>query len=158
MSCSVVSILQEMLRLRHPNHDDEGLRNTGSYPSGHASGSWLYALVLSEINPKAEEEILARAYQYGQGRVITGFHWQSDVDAGRIVASAVYSHLHACDEFMKQMSLAKQEFEGSTGTRTISVKDENESNIVYKLNGTRVEGTPTSSGIYIQGNKKVAVK
>ena len=138
--------------------DDEGLRNTGSYPSGHASGSWLYALVLSEINPKAEEEILARAYQYGQGRVITGFHWQSDVDAGRIVASAVYSHLHACDEFMKQMSLAKQEFEGSTGTRTISVKDENENNIVYKLNGTRVEGTPTSSGIYIQGNKKVAVK
>ena len=138
--------------------DDEGLRNTGSYPSGHASGSWLYALVLSEINPKAEEEILARAYQYGQGRVITGFHWQSDVDAGRIVASAVYSHLHACDEFMKQMSLAKQEFEGSTGTRTISVKDENESNIVYKLNGTRVEGTPTTSGIYIQGNKKVAVK
>jgi hypothetical protein len=59
---------------------------------------------------------------------------------------------------MKQMSLAKQEFEGSTGTRTISVKDENESNIVYKLNGTRVEGTPTTSGIYIQGNKKVAVK
>ena len=163
--------IYELLRRIHPSgnaatqapksyyrRDDEGLRNTGSYPSGHASGSWLYALVLSEINPKAEEEILARAYQYGQGRVITGFHWQSDVDAGRIVASAVYSHLHACDEFMKQMSLAKQEFEGSTGTRTISVKDENESNIVYKLNGTRVEGTPTTSGIYIQGNKKVAVK
>jgi len=138
--------------------DDEDLRDTGSYPSGHASGSWLYALVLSEINPSAQEAVLARAYQYGQGRVITGFHWQSDVDAGRIVASAVYSHLHACGEFMEQMKLAKQEFEGSTGTRAIYAKDDTDNATTYRLDGSRVEGPTSHSGIYIQGNKKVAVK
>ena len=35
-------------------------RNTGSYPSGHSATGWGIALVLSEINPARQEEILKR--------------------------------------------------------------------------------------------------
>jgi len=82
-----------------------------SYPSGHSSQAWLTAMVLAEINSSSAEAVLARAYQYGQSRVITGYHWQSDVESGRLLASAIYAHLHASDEFMKMMDLAKKEYQ-----------------------------------------------
>jgi len=129
-------------------------KNTGSYPSGHASSGWLYALVLSEINPDAEEDLLARAYQYGQGRVITGYQWQSDVEAGRLVGSAVYARLHNSNEFLKQFELAKKEFEGTLGVRSATA-DKGEDPAVYTLGGVRVIGEPAQKGVYIQDNKKV---
>ena len=46
----------------------------------------------------------------GESRVICGYHFQSDVDAARIVASAVVARLHANKAFMKQLNKAKAEF------------------------------------------------
>ena len=46
----------------------------------------------------------------GQSRVICGYHWQSDVDAARIVASGVVARLHANAEFQKYLTAAKKEF------------------------------------------------
>ena len=94
----------------------ENLFEKTSYPSGHSSQAWLTAMVLAEINPSQTETLLARAYRYGQSRVITGYHWQSDVDSGRLLASVIYAHLHANEEFMKMMELAKKEFSESAGT------------------------------------------
>ena len=59
-----------------------------SYPSSHAAAGWAVALVLSELNPDRAEPILKRGYEYGQSRVIAGYHYQSDVDAARLAASA----------------------------------------------------------------------
>ena len=42
--------------------------------------------------------------------VICAYHFQSDVDAARIVASAVVARLHANDAFVKQLNKAKDEF------------------------------------------------
>ena len=128
-------------------------KNTGSYPSGHASSGWLYALVLSELNPDAEEALLARAYQYGQGRVITGYLWQSDVEAGRLVGSAVYARLHNSEAFLKQMELVRAEL-NSTGVRAVTATDD-ASDDIYTLGGVRLATEPTQKGVYIQGNKKV---
>ena len=86
-----------------------------SYPSGHSSQAWLIAMLLAEINSSNAEAVLARGYKYGQSRVITGYHWQSDVESGRLLASAIYAHLHASDEFMKMMDLAKEEFDRTAG-------------------------------------------
>ena len=136
--------------------DEDHLRDTGSYPSGHSSGGWLAAMVLAEINPAAQDALFARAYQFGQGRVITGYHWQSDVDDGRLVASAVYARLHVNDEFLAQMERAKAEFNGgATRISTPSAASEADAPI-YNLQGIRVEGQPAQHGIYIQGNKKIA--
>ena len=86
------------------------LSTNGSYPSGHTSIGWATALVLSEINIDRQNEILKRGYEMGQSRVICGYHFQSDVDAARLVASAVVARLHANPNFMKQLDKAKQEF------------------------------------------------
>ena len=72
---------------------------------------WATALVLAEINVDRQNEILKRGYEMGQSRVICGYHFQSDVDAARLVASAVVARLHANDAFMKQLEKAKKEFE-----------------------------------------------
>ena len=90
--------------------DQKTLSTNGSYPSGHTAIGWAEALVLAEINPFRQNEILKRGFEMGQSRVICGYHWQSDVDAARVVASAVVARLHANDEFNAQLKLAKEEF------------------------------------------------
>lgn len=90
--------------------DEKSLSTNGSYPSGHTANGWATALVLAEINVDRQDEILRRGYEHGQSRVICGVHYQSDVDAGRVVASAVVARLHADKEFMAQLEKAKKEF------------------------------------------------
>ena len=92
-----------------PAEEDE-LRNTGSYPSGHTLRGWAMALLLSEINPDAQDEILKKGYEWGVSRVIAGYHWQSDTDASRLLASACYVRLHTSEAFLADMAAARKEF------------------------------------------------
>ncbi len=90
--------------------DEANLSKNGSYPSGHTAIGWATALVLAEINPDRQNQILRRGYDYGQSRVICGVHYQSDVDAGRVMASTVVARLHADEGFARQLAKAKKEF------------------------------------------------
>lgn len=89
---------------------DKEFYNEGSYPSGHTMRCWATALLLSEINPEASGAIFSRAWLYCENRVITGAHWQSDIDATRSGASIGYARLQTSPEFQKQMSKAQKEF------------------------------------------------
>lgn len=90
--------------------EEEELRTNGSYPSGHAVRGWGMALLLCEINPDAQDELLRMGYEWGQSRVIAGYHWQSDVDASRLLAAACYARLHTCKDFLDDMKAAQKEF------------------------------------------------
>lgn len=90
--------------------EQDELAKNGSYPSGHTAIGWATALVLAEINPARQNEILKRGYDLGQSRVICGYHWQSDVDAARVVGSAVVATLHTNPAFQQQLQKAKDEF------------------------------------------------
>ncbi len=90
--------------------DEKWLRTNGSYPSGHTILGWSAALLLTEVAPDHADTILARGYMYGQSRVIAGYHWQSDVDAARLVASAAVARLHADKRFLKLMKKARREY------------------------------------------------
>ena len=90
--------------------DEEALKNNSSYPSGHTTMGWGVALVLAEINPDRQGEILKRGFEYGESRVIVGFHYQSDVDHARILTAALVNRLHADDGFRQQLQKAKEEF------------------------------------------------
>ncbi len=90
--------------------DEEELGREGSYPSGHTARSWAAAMLLAEINPANANDIFARAWAYGESRVIVGAHWQSDVDASRVAASIGFSQLHNSAAFCEQMARAKAEF------------------------------------------------
>ena len=90
--------------------DEAWLRTNGSYPSGHTILGWSAALLLCEMAPDKADTILARGYIYGQSRVIAGYHWQSDIDAARLVASAAVARLHADRRFLKLMKKARREY------------------------------------------------
>ena len=112
-SKSVVMRKRPFLQFNEPTpvpEDEETLKNNSSYPSGHTTMGWAIALVLAEINPDNQDAILKRGFEYGESRVIVGFHFQSDVDAARIITSALIIRLHANNDFMEQLAKAKAEF------------------------------------------------
>jgi acid phosphatase (class A) len=84
-----------------------------SYPSGHASIGWAWALALAEIAPDRADAVLARGLSFGQSRVVCGVHWKSDVEAGRLVGAATVSRLHADPVFTAQLAAARKEIEAA---------------------------------------------
>ena len=89
--------------------DEKEERNTGSYPSGHTSRGWGMALVLSQLNPQRQDTLMSFGYEWGQSRVIANYHWQSDVDAARLMTSATFARLQACEEYRKDIAAAINE-------------------------------------------------
>lgn len=93
--------------------DEEMLRKDGSYPSGHSAYGWAWALILAEMVPDKADAIIQRGYQFGQNRIVCGVHWQSDVNAGRVVASAVVAQLHTNADFKAQFGAAQKEVQAA---------------------------------------------
>lgn len=93
--------------------DADALRKDGSYPSGHAAFGWGWGLILAEMIPDKANAIIQRGYDFGQSRVLCGVHWQSDVNAGRIVASAAVAQLHSNADFLKEFQAAKKEVDAA---------------------------------------------
>ena len=95
--------------------DEEAvLRQDGSYPSGHTAAGWAWALTLAEVNPKRADDLFKRGLSFGQSRVICNAHWQSDVDAGRIMGAAAVAKLHSNPEFLADVQAARKELEAAS--------------------------------------------
>jgi len=91
-----------------PQYEKE-LRHNGSYPSGHTSLGWAWALILSELLPEQADAILARGVAYGESRIICNVHWYSDVVAGRMMGASAVALMHHNPEFISDMKAAKAE-------------------------------------------------
>jgi acid phosphatase (class A) len=91
--------------------DEEALRKDGSYPSGHTSIGWGWALILTELAPDRAEAILARGRSFGESRNVCNAHWYSDVVAGRLVGAAAVAKLHASEQFRQAMDAARADIE-----------------------------------------------
>ena len=89
--------------------EEAGSRNSASYPSGHTTRGWTVALILAELLPDRSEDILKVGYDYGESRIIVGYHYQSDVQAARAAASAAVAVLHSDKDFQKDLKKAKKE-------------------------------------------------
>jgi acid phosphatase (class A) len=80
-----------------------------SYPSGHSATGWLYALLLAEIDPSQADAIVQRGRAYGESRVVCGVHYYSDIEGGRMTASALVAALHGAPEFETDIASARAE-------------------------------------------------
>ena len=60
--------------------------------------------------PACQNSILTLGYEYGYDRVIAGFHYLSDVQTARLVASYTVARLHSDEQFVRLMDEAKQEY------------------------------------------------
>lgn len=156
--------LRPYVRYNEPTlipEDEDFLRENGSYPSGHSIRGWAMTLLLCEINPDAQDDLLALGYQWGQSRVIAGYHWQSDVDAGRMLASAGYARLHTSEEFLADIAAARAEYkklaEGGTEVNAPKSDSTTRSAAIYNLAGAQLNENP-DTGVYIQSGKKYIKK
>ena len=89
--------------------NDERLRASFSYPSGHAALGFAWALVLAELVPSRADALIERGRDFTWSRVVCGVHYPSDIEAGRTVASAAVARLHADAEFRTMMDTARGE-------------------------------------------------
>ena len=87
----------------------EGLTKNASYPSGHASLSWSWGLILAELAPDRAGEVLARARSIGDSRVVCGVHYLSDIEAGRTTGAALVAALHGDAAFRSDLDQARAE-------------------------------------------------
>ncbi len=119
IACSGAKIHYDRRRPFQTFNDTLGTSETlngTSYPSSHSAKGWMVALLLIEINPEAQDSLLKLGYEYGQSRVIVGAHWQSDVDAARLIGSSTYARLHTSARFLQEMAAAQEEYALLTDT------------------------------------------
>jgi acid phosphatase (class A) len=88
---------------------EDWMKTNGSYPSGHAATGWAWGLILGEAQPAKASAVIEAGREIGDSRVICGVHYQSVVEAGRILAAAMVARLHADPAFRKDLAAAKME-------------------------------------------------
>ncbi|MET0252002.1 MAG: phosphatase PAP2 family protein [Novosphingobium sp.] len=94
------------------------LRRDGSYPSGHSAIGYGLGLILAELRPQQAMALVARGRAFGDSRRICNVHWLSDIEEGRVSATAVVARLHAEPEFRSDMEAARKELAGVTAAPT----------------------------------------
>lgn len=100
----------EVYHTRVCSPKDEQLgKDEGSYPSARAAVGWAYALVLAEMNPLRRDPILQRGREFGQSRMICDASWQSDIDAGRMLAEADVKLIRQSSAFQDDFARARAE-------------------------------------------------
>ena len=65
-----------------------GLCTGGSFPSGHATTAYQAGITLATLLPELAPEILTRASEAGNNRIVLGVHYPLDIMGGRIDGEA----------------------------------------------------------------------
>ncbi|KAF1022917.1 MAG: Serotype-specific antigen 1 [Paracidovorax wautersii] len=64
----------------------------GGFPSGHTAEAWRDTLTMAYLVPQRYQELLARAMEMGENRILAGMHSPLDVMGGRVHATAVVAY------------------------------------------------------------------
>ena len=80
-----------------------------SYPSGHATMSYSFGVVLAALIPGKAQTILARSAEYAYSREVCGDHYPSDVEAGHVLGTTLGTLLLHNDALKSEIEAARQE-------------------------------------------------
>lgn len=69
-------------------YNTTGICTGGSYPSGHTTTAYQAGITLATLLPELAPEILARASEAGNDRIVLGVHYPLDIVGGRIDGEA----------------------------------------------------------------------
>ena len=86
-----------------------------SYPSGHATSGYLLALSLIDMVPEKRDAILARADNYAHNRLICGVHYQSDVEASKLLAYSIHAIMAQHPQYKIELATARNELRSALG-------------------------------------------
>ena len=73
------------------------LVDSPSYPSGHTTYGYMGSNLLAVLVPERYQQMIARASEYGNDRILMGAHYAMDVLGGRTLATYDLAHLLAND-------------------------------------------------------------
>ena len=73
-----------------------------------------------ELTPDSMNAVLQRGFEYGRSRVIAGYHWASDVQAARLVASYTLVRLQRDTTFQVLLDSARAEYAHLRGYTAIA--------------------------------------
>lgn len=88
---------------------------SGAWPSGHTTLGTLLGIVLADMVPEKKAELMHRAWEYGDNRVVAGVHYRSDVETGRIAGSVIAAALMTRQDFRKDFDAARKELRAALG-------------------------------------------
>ena len=71
------------------------LIDSPSFPSGHTTYGYMGSILLAVLVPDRYQEMVVRAAEYGNDRIIMGAHYAMDVLGGRTLATYDLAHLLA---------------------------------------------------------------
>jgi len=80
-----------------------------SYPSGHATVGAMMAILLAQMVPERRDALFALGWEYGDARVISGVHYPSDVEAGRILGTMLVGVMQEDRRFRADFAAARRE-------------------------------------------------
>lgn len=83
-----------------------------SYPSGHTSGSYIYAYVLGMVFADKKTEFMNLAAQIADNRILVGMHYPQDINGGKQLALLAVGALTQNKEFLRDLRNAKKEVLG----------------------------------------------
>ena len=102
-----------MLPNEEDSHSDES-----SYPSLQAMVGWGLALLLAEVMPDCQEQILKHGHDMGWNSVITGYHYPTDVQAGRVMAACLVAKMHNESKYFNMLRASRQEYANLSAKNT----------------------------------------
>lgn len=95
-----------------------GGRPTGtSFPSAHAATAALYATLLSDAVPELADKFEERAKSYDESRLVCGFHYPTDLEAGDKIGRVVARALLAEKTFKVRYDETKPEIRQAFGLK-----------------------------------------
>lgn len=80
-----------------------------SYPSGHTSGSYIYAYVLGMVFIDKKTEFMNLAAQIADNRILVGMHYPQDINGGKQLALLAIGALSQNKEFLRDLKNAQKE-------------------------------------------------
>jgi acid phosphatase (class A) len=80
-----------------------------AYPSGHTSGSYVWAQALALVLPQHKQALFDRAAEIAQHRVLVGMHYPHDIAGGRQLALLIMDMLMKNPAFRSDMQEANKE-------------------------------------------------
>ncbi len=88
---------------------EDWMKTNASYPSGHAMVGIAWGLILGELAPAHASGLAQAGREIGDSRVICGVHYQSDVEAGRLLGAVMVAREHSDAAFRADFTAAEAE-------------------------------------------------
>jgi membrane-associated phospholipid phosphatase len=129
-----------------PGYGTSGLCLGGSFPSGHTTTAYEAGITLATLVPELAPEILARASENGNDRIVLGVHYPLDIVGGRIDGEAALAARWSDSLYRTKVLLPAR-------TQLLNyLAKETHHNLAYDIaHETAYKSTPYNAGLAMPG-------